>query len=155
MKGLARLAPAAVAAILLTAGIVTLALLTTHDDESPFVHLQGVPKSLGDGSQGETIELAPAGSSPAISSDRALSVPSPIHDRKVRQVVLVKLVNKLNEPPVEHLAWALNYEPGIISGSCGPAGGVCPSPGIGYGFALIDANTGDFIEASEGPLSSD
>jgi hypothetical protein len=155
MTSLARLAPAAAAAILLTAGIVTLALLTTNADESAFVHLRGVPDSLVDGSQGETIEPAPADASPVISSNAAISRSAHLYPGVVRQVVLVKLTQNWRDPP-ERLVWAVSLRPGTFPQA--PLLGCerdCPSLGPTYAVVFVDAAGGESMESSEGGLSGD
>jgi hypothetical protein len=152
MKSLARLAPAAAAAILLTAGIVTLALLTTHADDAILI---GVPKSLFDASQGNAIELAPADASPVISSSTAISRSARLYTGVVRQVVLVKLTENWRDPP-ERLVWAVSLRPGTFPHA--PVLGCerdCPSLGPTYAVVFVDAGGGESMDSIEGGLSGD
>jgi hypothetical protein len=144
MTSLARLAPAAAAAILLTAGIVTLALLTTRDDEPLAVHLQGVsPQALVD--VGVTLTAPAAAENASISGDDARSsVLKQYTGARAREAVLVRLADNHQVPPIDRLAWAVNLDPATVSfpalGPLGPRGSVASR--TLWAVSFVDAKSG-------------
>lgn len=94
--------------------------------------------------------LKPADRSPSLSAEAAVAAATFANkpDAKVLEAVLVRLVNDSRKPPLDKLAWAVNFDPTSIQSAplYGPPGvpRVCDSHPE-YDVVFIDAQTGELI----------
>jgi len=115
--------------------------------------LEGIPKADFDGSTGSTVvEAAPDGASPLIDSEQAVAKAreGAYQDGNVRQVVLVRLIERAPEPPKEFLAWAVSFDPDTVVAA--PPMGChtdCEEYELEYALVFVDAHTGEGISSAE------
>ena len=125
---------------------------STHD-----IELAGVD---GDKLAAFDVKLLEPEGEPAIGAAEAESAAKGFGgtaEAKVKEAVLVRLVRTTAHPPVDTLAWALNYDPKTVStfiSGPGSPDGFQPRPCTGpptFHIAFVDATTGRFIMAVEQP----
>ena len=121
--------------------------------------LEGIPKADFDGSTGSTVvEAAPGGALPLIDSEQAVAKAreGAYQDGNVRQVVLVRLIDRAQDPPTERLAWAVSFDPDTVIGAP-PIGchDYCGEYELQYAVVFVNAQTGESIFSAEAsrPLS--
>lgn len=126
---------------------IVVACQSTDEDDGSLLH--GVPTADIDGSTGSLkLEPAPGDAKPSIDSETAEQLAKDgARSGDVLETVLVNYTDLAKEPPTTVLAWAVNFEPGTVNAAppmgCGSN---CPTGAITiYDFALIDAQTGEFI----------
>jgi len=112
------------------------------------IELQGVdPDALA----GFGRLLKPDERSPSLPADSAVAAASANKEgARVLETVLVRLVNDSSKPPLDTLAWAVNFDPATVPAAplFGPPG--APVPRLcdlhpEYDVVFIDARTGDLI----------
>lgn len=141
--------PVVAVAVVVAAGIALAVSLRSSSAGSNRVELLGVP--LLDAEQHAGLRLAaPAGASPALSAEDAVSVAKEDALTRNAEVLEAKLVG-LSVPgrfANERLAWAVNFDPGTVIPvqPLGPAGRA-PLQDYGSAFMVvfIDANSGEFL----------
>jgi hypothetical protein len=124
---------------------------------TPASLLRNVPANEIDGSTGsEKFEAAPAGASPAVGLEAAMSkVSAQAQGADVLEMVLLNQIDLLNDPPdPPKLVWVGNLDPGeypveIFGPSCHPE--TCAprgTPHTLYAYVVIDATTGEFLHSA-------
>jgi hypothetical protein len=102
--------------------------------------------------------LRPDGRPPKVSPEAAFATASRgkpnrpgAEEPEALEIVLVRLVNESREPPLDALAWAVNFDPATVEADppIGPVGAQLP-PWCGgvhpeYDVVFVDAQTGELI----------
>ncbi len=140
----------------LVIGGLALALLLTAQGGSAGISLQGV--SAGDLADFRiALKEPPAVWAPAVGADAAAQTAvsnTPWPGAKVRETVLVRLVEPSSEPPRDTLAWAVNFDPQTVPYDGGGGGylpgvtpPVTPAPQTLFAVAFVDATSGKWLTA--------
>ena len=125
------------------------------------IELQGVD---GDALAGFARLLKPDDRSPSLSTDSAVAAAGANKQgAEVLETVLVRLVNDSQKPPLDKLAWAVNFDPTTIEAApaIGPIGAKHPlvcDVHPEYDVVFIDAQTGELIfelQYTAGPPGDD
>lgn len=138
--------------------VVTTMLLTSGGGSQSGADLEGVP--VGALSAGGLTLLEPTGEAAVnevVAEEVARRNVQPRGSRaEVRQTALVHVMKEGTQPPIDHLAWAINFDPLTVTAAM-PYGGFrfeldpdevgCPVPL--YHVSFVDAKTGEFLFSME------